>query len=347
MKLLKQPLSLFGFPAGRGELEAFNAYMLDVVRSLPHHRFDEQVVELIDIIPQLFHRMDEQDMAVPPECFKPLVNHMNVVFECYKRAPSLDLENMILSFSSEYTYHLMRLQKADDKYPGFCMQSRYRDALLGQNIEWGLRWAKEQRDDDLMRRALSFINQHQDKNPYAAYVAHKLHARSLTSEQALADARRKLKLLVLVPENCIRLIDDYPGGGATGLDGGLLLRSLSEHPGYLLFWAEKFPGKYNKQIEAMLLKHPAWVADYIERCKPENPKELWLKVAETCTNPWLSDWIAQWGYSRFGIASVGYSGAIEEPVETQAAVPVEEPIQTDSPLPESPDLPEAHDSSQE
>ena len=60
---------------------------------------------------------------------------------------------------------------------------------------------------------------------------------------------------------------------------GLLLRA----------WAAGHLAKNERSRE--LLRRPAWVVEYINRCKPANARELLAGARDRCSNAWLLPWL--------------------------------------------------------
>ena len=66
MKLLKQPQAIFGFPVpNQGALQSVDRYLGQLAASLESCSWDREVLEMLDLIPQVFLKLREQCRGSP------------------------------------------------------------------------------------------------------------------------------------------------------------------------------------------------------------------------------------------------------------------------------------------
>jgi hypothetical protein len=59
----------------------------------------------------------------------------------------------------------------------------------------------------------------------------------------------------------------------------------------MLAWACRFPGEFDQLVQRELLRQPAWLVEYVVRCKPADARELLTGARERCSNDWLAPWL--------------------------------------------------------
>jgi len=287
LKLLKQPQALFGFPSPDGlALQAFTSYVGQVAKTIERTPWDQDVVELLDLIPQVFLHL-AADAEIQHNSLQVLVKHMYVVFEAYQRDFDPELED-IMQLSPEYTYRLLQLFRSNRSLRPSHPVEVYKKALL-LDPEWALRWCQECHDTPYFSEIMQHVAQTKDSNARSAIVSHRLTTSGLERHRQLEDIRRKLPLLMRDPQVCFWIMQHYPE-----LDRKVLFRSAIGNPPYLLLWAQQFPREFDPLIRRELMLHPAWLADYITLFNPPDAREMWFYARERCSNDWLLSWLNQY-----------------------------------------------------
>jgi hypothetical protein len=288
VQVLKQPQAIFGLPASdRGSLAAFDQYLAKVADSLSACVWNRDVIEILDLLPQVFLRLDDH-VEVPVDSLKVLTQHMNVVLQSYQKDLNPQLEDMLL-LSSEYTYHLLSFFRENPAVrPSYPIENYKRSMLL--DPEWALRWCCEQNDAVFYNEVMQHLHKTKDFNQRSAIVFHRLKVLQMDRPTALADIHSRLPMLLRDPQVCLWILDNYPE-----IDRKILFRSAFGNPAYLLLWGERFPGEFDALIKRELLRYPAWLADYIVRFRPGDARDLWIRARERCSNQWLLPWVEQYG----------------------------------------------------
>ncbi|MCI0744358.1 MAG: hypothetical protein L0Y58_03030, partial [Verrucomicrobia subdivision 3 bacterium] len=108
----------------------------------------------------------------------------------------------------------------------------------------------------------------------------------MSRSEAVADISRLLPLILLDPHLSFCVMDNYPE-----LDRRTLFRSAIRYPDFLLAWAKRFPGLFDTIIQRELVRHTAWLIEYIHEVKPVEARSLWQQAMERCHNDWLLPWL--------------------------------------------------------
>lgn len=282
--LIKQPQAIFGLPSREaGVLSDFDRYLSQVAAALERCSWDQDILEMLDLMPQIFLRLDDR-VELGPDSLPVLYRHIYVVLRAYQKQNNPQLEELI-QLSPEYSFHLLGWVRAHSERRTSCPTEAFKQAML-LDPYWAIRWQRLQPDSAYHTRILEFLHQSRDINPRSAWIWHRMQAARMTPAAALEDVKRLLPLLLSDPHLCLNVAEVYPG-----FDRKILFRSAFRHPEYLLAWACRFPGEFDQIVQRELMRRPAWLVEYIARCKPANARELLAGARERCGNQWLLPWL--------------------------------------------------------
>lgn len=282
--LIKQPQAIFGLPSREaGVLSDFDRYLSQVAAALERCSWDQDILEMLDLMPQIFLRLDDR-VELGPDSLPVLYRHIYVVLQAYQRQNNPQLEELI-QLSPEYSFHLLGWVRAHSERRTSCPTEAFKQAML-LDPYWAIRWQRLQPDSAYHTRILEFLHQSREISPRSAWIWHRTQAARMTPAAALEDVKRLLPLLLTDPHLCLNVAAAYPG-----FDRKILFRSAFRHPEYLLAWACQFPGEFDQIVQRELLRRPAWLVEYIARCKPANARELLAGARDRCSNQWLLPWL--------------------------------------------------------
>lgn len=284
LSLVKQPQAIFGLPSCQaGVLLDFDRYLSEVATVLKHRAWDSNILELLDLVPQLLLRLgDEVEMG--PEALPALYRHMHVVLQAYQRQPNPQLEELI-QLSPEYSFHLLAWVWSDPSRRTSCPATAFKQAMLPDPY-WAISWQRRQPEDAYHAAIVEFLQRTREIHARSAWTWHLMHARAMTPTAAWTEVKRLLPLLLPDPQVCLNVLETYPG-----FERRVLFRSALRHPDYLLAWARRFPGEFDPLVQRELLRRPAWLVEYIAHCRPGNAKELLTAARAHCHNEWLRPWL--------------------------------------------------------
>jgi hypothetical protein len=281
--LIKQPGAIFGLPTRDPDvLSEFDRYLSQVGSALQRCSWDRDVLEMLDLLPQIFLRL-EDSVELGADSLPVLYRHMYVVLQAYQRQHNPQLEELI-QLSPEYSFHLLHWLR-HSKGRTACPLEAFKQAMLPDPY-WAIRWQRLEPDPAYHTRILEFVHRTREINPRSAGVWHGMQASRMTRAAALADVKRLVPLLLTDPHLCLNAADLYPE-----FDRRVLFRSAVRHPEYLLAWASRFPGEFDPIVQRELLRRPAWLVEYIVRCNPANASELLTAARDRCANEWLLPWL--------------------------------------------------------
>jgi hypothetical protein len=282
--VLKQPLTIFGLPSTDPVvLSSFHSYLAQVADALVNCSWDRSVLEMLDLLPQVFlHLADRREL--PLESLPVLCRHMHMVMKAYEREANPQLEELLM-LSPEYTYHFLTSMR---RQPGRrCAHpiGSYKRALL-PDPHWAMQWYRVQSDNAYYREILEFIRKTKDASARSAWAWHRMNVKQMSRSAAVADISRLLPLILLDPQLSFWVMDNYPE-----VDRRTLFRSAIRYPAFLLAWAKRFPGEFDTIIQRELVRHPAWLVQYIHEFKPADARSLWKQSRQRCCNDWLLPWL--------------------------------------------------------
>jgi hypothetical protein len=102
--ILKQPQAVFGLPSGEPRvLSDFDRYLSQVAAALAKCSWDKNILEMLDLLPQVFLRLDDS-VELDINSLHVLYRHMYVVLKAYQQQGNPQLEE-ILQLSPEYSFH--------------------------------------------------------------------------------------------------------------------------------------------------------------------------------------------------------------------------------------------------
>jgi len=282
--LIKQPQALFGLPSREaGVLSDFDRYLSQVAAALQRCSWDRDILEMLDLMPQIFLRLDDS-VELGHDSLPVLYRHLYVVLQAYQKQNNPQLEELI-QLSPEYSFHLLHWVRVHSKRQTSCPMETFKQSML-LDPYWALQWQRVQPDASYQTRILEFMHRSREINPRSAWAWHQMQAAQMTRAAALAEVKRLLPLLLTDPHLCLNLLEAYPE-----FDRKVLVRSAYRHPEYLLAWACRFPGQFDPLVQRELLRRPAWLVEYIARCKPANARELLSGARDRCSNDWLLPWL--------------------------------------------------------
>ena len=151
---------------------------------------------------------------------------------------------------------------------------------------WAIQWQRCHPDPAYYARILDFVHRSRELNARSAWAWHQMQSPRMTRAVALAGLNRAMPLLLTDPQLCFSVLDFYPE-----IDRKLLFRSAFRHPYWMLAWACRFPGEFDQLVQRELLRQPAWLVEFVVRCKPANARELLTEARERCSNEWLAPWL--------------------------------------------------------
>ena len=285
--VLKQPQAIFGLPSRDPAVRSdFDRYLTEVAAALARCSWDKNILEMLDLLPQVFLRLDdsvELDVLSLPVLYR----HMYVVLTAYQQQGNPQLEE-VLQLSPEYSFHLLNWLRAHPERRTANPIEAFRNALLPDPF-WAIQWHRLQPDPSYHSRILDFLHRSRELNARSAWTWHRMQAPRMTRAAALADLNRSMSLLLTDPQLCFNALDFYPE-----LDRKVLFRSAFRHPDWMLAWACRFPGEFDHLAQRELLRQPAWLVEYVARCKPAKARELLRAAQERCSNDWLAPWLERY-----------------------------------------------------
>jgi hypothetical protein len=282
--LIKQPQAVFGLPSREaGALSEFDRYLSEVAAALQRCSWDRDVLEILDLMPQIFLRLDDS-VELGHDALPVLYRHLYVVLQAYQKQNNPQLEELI-QLSPEYSFHLLNWVRSHSERKTSCPMEAFKEAML-LDPYWAIRWQHLQPDAGYHTRILEFVYRSREVNPRSAWSWHQMQVPRMTRAAALADVNRLVPLLLTDPQLCFSILDCYPE-----FDRKVLFRSAFRHPEYLLAWACRFPGDFDPIVQRELLRRPAWLVEYINRCKPANARALQAEARDRCGNAWLLPWL--------------------------------------------------------
>ena len=282
--ILKQPQAVFGLPSRDPRvLSDFDRYLSQVAAALAQCSWDKNILEMLDLLPQVFLRLDDS-VELDLNSLHVLYRHMYVVLKAYQQHGNPQLEE-ILQLSPEYSFHLLHWLRAHPDRKTANPIEAFKQALLPDPF-WAIQWQRLQPDPAYYARILDFVHGSRELNARSAWAWHQMQAPRMTRAAALAELNRSMPLLLTDPPLCFNVLDVYPE-----LDPKVLFRSAFRHPDWMLAWACRFPGEFDQVVQRELLRQPAWLVEYTVRCKPTNARELLTGARERCRNDWLAPWL--------------------------------------------------------
>lgn len=283
VRLLKQPQAIFGLPTrDAGVLAEFDHYLSQVGAALQRCSWDREILEMLDLAPQIFLRLDDS-VELGADALPILYRHMYVALQAYQRQQNPQLEELI-QLSPEYSFHLLHWVRHSERRTA-CPVEAFKQAMLPDPY-WATRWQRLQPAPAYHTRILEFVERTREINPRSAWVWHGMQASHTTRAAALAGVERLVPLFLTDPHLCLNVVDLYPE-----CDRRVLFRSAFRHPEYLLAWAFRFPGEFDQIVQRELLRRPAWLVEYVVHCKPANARELLAGARDRCANAWLLPWL--------------------------------------------------------
>ena len=282
--ILKQPQAVFGLPSGEPRvLSDFDRYLSQVAAALAKCSWDKNILEMLDLLPQVFLRLDDS-VELDINSLHVLYRHMYVVLKAYQQQGNPQLEE-ILQLSPEYSFHLLHWLGAHPDRNTANPIEAFKKAMLPDPF-WAIQWQRLQPDPTYYARILDFVHGSRELNARSAWAWHQMQSPRMTRAVALAGLNRAMPLLLTDPQLCFSVLDFYPE-----IDRKLLFRSAFRHPYWMLAWACRFPGEFDQLVQRELLRQPAWLVEYVVRCKPADARELLTGARERCSNDWLAPWL--------------------------------------------------------
>ena len=283
-RLLKQPQAVFGLPSRETSvLSELDGYLSQMAEALQRCSWDRDILEMLDLLPQIFLRLGDA-VELGHDSLPVLYRHMYVVLQAYQKENNPQLEELI-QLSPEYSFHLLNWIRTHPPRATSCATEKFKEAML-LDPYWAIRWQRLQPDPVYHTRILEFVHRLREINPRSAWIWHRFHVPQMARSAALEDVTRLMPLLLTDPHLCLNILDFYPE-----FDRKILFRSAIRHPEYLLAWACRFPGEFDSIVQRELLRYPAWLVEYIQRCNPPNERELLTEGCERCNNDWLLPWL--------------------------------------------------------
>jgi hypothetical protein len=282
--LIKQPQAIFGLPSREAGVRSdFDRYLSQVAAALQRCSWDRDILEMLDLIPQIFLRLDDS-VELGPDSLPVLYRHMYVVLQAYQKQNNPQLE-VLIQLSPEYSFHLLHWVRVHSGRRTSCPMEAFKEAML-LDPYWAIQWQRLQPDSSYHTRILDFVHRSREINPRSAWTWHQMQAPRMMRGAVLEDIKRLLPLLSTDPHLCLIVLAAYPE-----FDRKVLFRSAFRHPEYLLAWACRFPGEFDQIVQRELLRRPAWLVEYIARCKPANARDLLAGARDRCSNDWLLPWL--------------------------------------------------------
>ena len=282
--ILKQPQAVFGLPSGDPKvLSDFDRYLSQVAAALAKCTWDKNILEMLDLLPQVFLRLDD-GVELDTNTLHVLYRHMYVVLKAYQQQGNPQLEE-ILQLSPEYSFHLLNWLRAHPDRKTSNPIEAFKKAMLPDPF-WAIQWQRLQPESAYYARILDFVHRSREVNARSAWTWHQMQASRMKRAVALIDLNRSMPLLLSDPQLCLTVLDFYPE-----LDRKVLFRSAFRHPDWMLAWVCRFPSEFDQLVQRELLRQPAWLVEYTVRCKPTNARNLLMKARDRCCNDWLVPWL--------------------------------------------------------
>jgi hypothetical protein len=292
-KFTNTPQALFGLddptPA---DIRRLAMYIKECGRQINSKSWSSDLNELIDCLPQILHHVSDT-IEVPPDTFPILDQHPYIIYQMYLQVLNPHLE-MVLQLHPEYCYYLLQRREYPLGQRPYLTASDLKQKMLA-DPNWALRWCREENDTVFLKQVKTYINKTKDLNSRSALASLRLYRGNHTHAQTLEELRTRPHIFTLPhsPETSLWLAEHYPELEPTELFGPYL-RSEHPSPAMLLHLAVRFPSLNQHDIGKLLLKHPAWLPDFISLAQPDNARELWAEAKANYKNPWLKPWIEQY-----------------------------------------------------
>lgn len=288
------PQALFGLDrAAPADIRRLAGYLKECGSSITAKSWSPDLNELIDCLPQILHHLSDT-VELHPDTFDILHRHTHIIYQMYLKEINPQLE-LLLQLHPEYCYHLLHRQDLPLGLRPFLRASDLKQKMLA-DPNWALRWGQEENDTVYLKEVKHYIKRTEDINADSALASIRLYRCHHTRAQTIEKIRTKFRILNYPHSNlktALWITEHYPEINPAELFGACI-GNESHIPAMLLHLATRFPYLDQHDIGQRLLKHPAWLPDFISLAQPDNARELWAEARENYKNPWLKPWIEQY-----------------------------------------------------